>query len=334
VDSPGARAAVDCGTNSTRLLVVDGAGAVKTREMHITRLGEGVDRTRRLNPEAVARTLDVLRAYRVAMEAQQVRHARLVATSAVRDARDGDAFLRSAGDVVGVDAELLSGEEEGRLSYLGATDGLSDAGGATAVVDIGGGSTELVLKVREAVRSVSLDIGCVRLTERFLRSDPPGDDEVASAHHAIDAELDRAFRVIPELGAIGPGDRLIGLAGTVSTLAMLELGLSSYDRDAIHHFELSRGAVERWCRVLGDESIATRAKREGLPEGRQDVIFGGALVLGAVMRRLRVPECVVSESDILDGLVLSLSPAGSRQHRRPVRPRPPPPGAGSPSGPG
>lgn len=141
--------------------------------------------------------------------------------------------------------------------------------------------------------------------------DPPTDEEVAAARVAIDDELDRAVRAIPELAAVGPGDRLIGLAGTVSTLAMLELGLSSYDRDAIHHAVLSRRAVEHWRRVLGAEPIAARAKREGLPEGRQDVIFGGALVLDAVMRRLGMSECLVSESDILDGLVLSLCPAGA-----------------------
>lgn len=310
MDSPGALAAVDCGTNSTRLLVVDGAGSAKAREMRITRLGQGVDRTHRLDPEAVDRTLAVLRAYRSAMDTEHVARARLVATSAVRDATDGDAFLASASAVVGVEAELLSGQEEGRLSYLGATHGLEE-GGTTVVLDIGGGSTEVALKVRGAVRSVSMNIGCVRVTERFLRTDPPTNEEVTAARAAIDDELDRAVRAIPVLAAIGPGDRLIGLAGTVSTVAMLELGLSSYDRDAIHHAVLSRVAVERWCRVLGAEPIAARAKRKSLPEGRQDVIFGGALVLDAVMRRLGMSECLVSESDILDGLVLSLCPAGA-----------------------
>jgi exopolyphosphatase / guanosine-5'-triphosphate,3'-diphosphate pyrophosphatase len=305
VEGLGTLAAVDCGTNSTRLLVVDDTGTVRAREMHITRLGQGVDRSHRLHSEAVGRTLAVLRAYRSVMDTEHVTRARLVATSAVRDARDGNAFLASASDIVGVGAELLSGEEEGRLSYLGATHGLEE-GRPTVVLDIGGGSTEVVLKVHGAIRSVSMNIGCVRLTERFLGTDPPTVVEVTTARTAIDDELDRAVRAIPEVAAIGPGYRLIGLAGTVSTLAMLELGLCSYDRDAIHHAVLPRGAVERWCRVLGAETIATRASRQSLPEGRQDVIFGGALVLDAVMRRLEMAECLVSESDILDGLVLSL----------------------------
>jgi exopolyphosphatase/guanosine-5'-triphosphate,3'-diphosphate pyrophosphatase len=309
VEGADALAAVDCGTNSTRLLIVDGAGAVRAREMHITRLGEGVDCAHHLQPEAVARTLDVLRAYRSVMDQEHVARARLVATSAVRDATDGGRFLRSAGDIIGFDAELLSGEEEGRLSYRGATQGMTDDGRTTVVLDIGGGSTELVVKPGEAVRSVSMDIGCVRLTERFLRRDPPEQDEIAAAVAAVGAELDRAAAAVPELGAIGTDDRLIGLAGTVSTLAMLELGLHSYDRDRIHHFPLTRPAVARWYRVLGAETIAQRAERASLPEGRQDVIFGGALILDQVMERLHQEECLVSESDILDGLVSSLSPA-------------------------
>ena len=153
---------------------------------------------------------------------------------------------------------------------------------------------------------MSLDIGCVRLTERFLRSDPPTADEVSAAASAIGRELDRAAREIPVLADAGGSARLVGLAGTVSTLASLELGLSHYDRDRIHHAVLSRQAVGRWCEVLGAERIADRARRPGLPAGRQDVIFGGALVLHEVMCRFDLPECIVSEADILDGLVMSL----------------------------
>jgi exopolyphosphatase/guanosine-5'-triphosphate,3'-diphosphate pyrophosphatase len=160
-----------------------------------------------------------------------------------------------------------------------------------------------------------MDVGCVRLTERFLRSDPPRQGEVDAAVAAIRAELDRAVQEVPELGAIGAGDRLIGLAGTVSTLAMLQLGLRSYVREQIHHAVLTRMAVEQWRHVLGSESVATRSRRASLPDGRQDVIFGGVLVLDEVMRRLRLKECLVSESDILDGLVLSLRPQGSHSQR-------------------
>jgi len=304
-----ALAAVDCGTNSTRLLIVDGTGRAKVRDMRITRLGQGVDRAHRLQPQAVERTLAVLRDYRSEMDGEHVQRARLVATSAVRDASDGKRFLHAAGDIIGWEAELLSGDEEGRLSYAGATHGLSERQGTTVVLDIGGGSTELVVKPREVVRSLSMDIGCVKLTERFLQGDPPRPGEVTAAVTAIDDELDRATRAIPELDGLDRNDRLIGLAGTVSTLALLELGLERYDRDRIHHARLTRAAVDRWCGVLGAETVAQRARRVGLPEGRQDVIFGGALILQRVMGRLRQEECLVSESDILDGLVLSLCPA-------------------------
>jgi exopolyphosphatase/guanosine-5'-triphosphate,3'-diphosphate pyrophosphatase len=308
-DGTGAVAALDCGTNSTRLLIVDAKGSVRAREMRITRLGQDVDRTHRLHPDAVNRTLEVLRAYRTIMDTELVARTRLVATSAVRDAVDGERFLRSAEDMVGVEAELLSGEEEGRLSYAGATAELTEGTGRIVVVDIGGGSTELALGPQDAAKSFSMDVGCVRLTERYLPGDPPSAHEVSAAVGAIRAELDRAVGAIPELGHPELGDRLVGLAGTVSTLAMLELDLSEYQRARIHHAVLARSAVERWCDVLGAETIATRARRKSLPEGRQDVIFGGALILREVMRRFGVSDCLVSESDILDGLVLSLRPS-------------------------
>jgi exopolyphosphatase/guanosine-5'-triphosphate,3'-diphosphate pyrophosphatase len=305
VEDGGALAALDCGTNSTRLLVVGPSGDVRAREMTITRLGQGVDASHRLQPEAIERTFTALRAYRSIMDAEGVGRARLVATSAVRDAANGDAFLVPAADIVGAAAELLSGQEEGRLAFAGATADLKDSGGRTVVVDIGGGSTEVTTAVDGTVHSHSMDIGCVRLTERFLRSDPPEEPEVTGAVDAITAALDTAEREIPELVSADPGV-LVGLAGTVSTLASLELGLEEYDRDLIHHALLPLPAVERWCDVLGAETVAERGKRPGLPEGRQDVIFGGALVLREVMRRLRMPECTVSEADILDGLVMSL----------------------------
>jgi exopolyphosphatase/guanosine-5'-triphosphate,3'-diphosphate pyrophosphatase len=161
------------------------------------------------------------------------------------------------------------------------------------------------------ILSVSLDIGCVRLTERYLRSDPPTPEEVAAAVQAIAAELDRAQGAVPPLADLGPTARLVGLAGTVSTLASLELGLAEYDRERIHHAVLTAEAVGRWCDILGAERVEERGRRPGLPVGRQDVIFGGALVLREVMGRLRVQTCIVSESDILDGLVGSLQGQGA-----------------------
>ena len=307
VTHAGALAAIDCGTNSTRLLVVGAAGEVRAREMTITRLGEGVDGARRLRPEAMERTFTALRAYRSIMDAEQVGRARLVATSAVRDAANGEAFLLPAAEIIGAPAELLPGIEEGRLSYAGATGDLPVTDAAVVVLDIGGGSTEIVTKTEGEVLSVSLDVGCVRLTERFLHGDPPTAPEVADAVRAIGEELARAAEAVPALSA-GRGTRLVGLAGTVSTLAALELGLAEYDRERIHHAVLTVASVRRWCDVLGAEPLAKRARRRGLPAGRRDVIFGGALVLREVMARFSFPECIVSEADILDGLIMSLQP--------------------------
>jgi exopolyphosphatase/guanosine-5'-triphosphate,3'-diphosphate pyrophosphatase len=310
VNNAGALAAVDCGTNSTRLLVVGPAGEVRAREMTITRLGQGVDATRRLRPEAMERTFVALRTYRSIMDAEGVGRARLVATSAVRDATNGEAFLLPAAEIVGAPAELLSGQEEGQLSYAGATGDLPTGDTTVVVLDIGGGSTEIVTKVAGEILAVSLDIGCVRLTERFLHGDPPTAAETQAAEQAIGAELGRATAAIPALADSGRSRQLVGLAGTVSALAGLELGLAAYDRARIHHAVLTIDAVARWCDVLGAEPAAERGRRLGLPEGRQDVIFGGALVLREVMRRFALGRCTVSEADILDGLVMSMrSPA-------------------------
>ena len=301
----GAVAAVDCGTNSTRLLVAGPSGDAKVREMRITRLGQGVDQARVLAPEALERTFAVLREFRGLIDAHSVERARLIATSAVRDARNGDAFLVPAAEIVGVPAELLSGSEEGRLSYAGATADLSLEAGAVVVVDIGGGSTEIATAAGGGVATESLEIGCVRLTERFLAGDPPSTGEVADAVKAVAVELDRAVESIPALAHLAPGTRLVGLAGTVSTLASMELGLARYDRSRIHHAVLPLEAVARWCDVLGAEPVSARGRRPGLPAGRQDVILGGALILREVMGRFGLSECLVSEADILDGLILS-----------------------------
>jgi exopolyphosphatase/guanosine-5'-triphosphate,3'-diphosphate pyrophosphatase len=274
--------------------------------MIITRLGQGVDASGRLRPEALERTFVALRTYRSIMDAEGVRRARLVATSAVRDAANGEAFLLPAAEIVGAPAELLSGQEEGRLSYAGATSDFPQVDATVVVLDIGGGSTEIVTKVAGEILAVSLDIGCVRLTERILRADPPTAKEMAAAVRAIGVELDRAAAAIPALVSEGRPLRLVGLAGTVSTLASLELGLADYDRDQIHHAVVTMEAVARWCDVLSAESVAERARRPGLPPGRQDVIVGGALVLREVMARFDLPECIVSEADILDGLVASM----------------------------
>jgi exopolyphosphatase/guanosine-5'-triphosphate,3'-diphosphate pyrophosphatase len=317
VDAPlGPVAAVDCGTNSTRLLVVGPDGGVLDRRMRITRLGEGVDATHRLASGAVERTLAVLREYREVMDRFGVVRARVVATSAARDAENARAFLDGAAEVTGSTPEVLGGLEEGRLSFAGATAHLP-AGvantGAILVVDIGGGSTELVAGTvpapgvaGPAVTAVSLDVGCVRGTERFVHHDPPRAEELRRARREVDADVARARAVLPEL-ADGP---LIGLAGTVSTLAALELGLAEYDRSRVHHAVLARRDVDRWVEVLAGEDSAARLARPGMVEGRADVIVSGALILAAVMAGFDRGECLVSEDDILDGMAAGLLAAG------------------------
>lgn len=301
-----ALAAVDCGTNSTRLLVVDGNGRSVERLMRITRLGQGVDGNRELALTAIERTVAVLDEYRSVMDAHDVARARMAATSAVRDARNGHVFLDAASKAIGIEAELLSGEEEGRLAYAGATAGLPPGIGDDVVLDIGGGSTELITRSGSEIRAVSLDLGCVRLTERHLTHDPPLAEELAAAEDTIDSGLDRAVEAVPGLGRLRPESRLIGLAGTVSTLAMLDQGIGEYAWDRVHHSVLTVTAVERWIGILAGEPAAARATRPGMVPGREDVIVGGALVLRAVMRRFAFRSALVSETDILDGLVASL----------------------------
>ncbi|HYA67172.1 MAG TPA: Ppx/GppA phosphatase family protein [Acidimicrobiales bacterium] len=308
-------AALDCGTNSTRLLIVDDSGRALERQMRITRLGQGVDATHVLATAAITRTLGVLGEFRGAMDLHGVGRARLVATSAVRDAANAADFLVRARRVTGVEPEILSGSEEGRLSFVGATADMGiEAGAAGAesvlVVDIGGGSTELVVGPgrggggdRGEVVAVSVDVGCVRVTERFLHHDPPTSDELDAARRAIDVRLSEARAELPRLA---PNGFLVGLAGTVSTLASLAQGLSEYDRDRIHHHELMLGEVQDWLRRLASDDRGGRLARPGMAPGREDVIVGGVLVLTAVMEGFGRDRCLVSEDDILNGLVASL----------------------------
>jgi exopolyphosphatase/guanosine-5'-triphosphate,3'-diphosphate pyrophosphatase len=304
-------AAIDCGTNSIRLLVVGGGGEHLARLMRVTRLGQGVDATHKLDVDAIERTAEVLREYRTTMDRLGAVRARIVATSAVRDAVNGHDFLEVATEIVGYPVELLSGEQEGALAYAGATAGLPPSPGGVVVVDIGGGSTELIADDRGRVGVASLDLGCVRLTERYLHQDPPAGEELAAAARAVDAELDRAVAVLPAL-AHASGRTLVGLAGTVSTLSALEQGVAGYDRERLHHSVLTAATVRRWCDDLAAEPSSARARRVGMVPGREDVIVGGALVLREVMARLGVGECLVSESDILDGLAMSVLSALDR----------------------
>jgi len=296
-------AAIDCGTNSTRLLVSRGGAETLDRLMSITRLGEGVDRTGRLAPEAIERTLDCLRRYREVMDRHDVEVVRITATSAARDAANRDEFFAAGEAVVGSRLELLSGPAEGRLSFRGATAELDPARGPFLVVDLGGGSTELSVGTAFCEAAMSLDVGCVRLTEKYLHGDPPLPEELHACLSVTGAHLDDVDREMPEARR---ARTLVGLAGTVSTAAAVEQGLLAYDRGKIHHFDLTKAAAEEVFRTLATEARADRAANPGLEPGRVDVIVGGMAILVKIMRHFGFESCLVSESDILDGMVLSL----------------------------
>jgi exopolyphosphatase/guanosine-5'-triphosphate,3'-diphosphate pyrophosphatase len=296
-------AGIDCGTNSTRVLVADDDGKTVERLMRITRLGQGVDATGRLAEEAIARTATVLEEYRTVLDRHGVDKVRMTATSAARDAANRDDFFAAATAAVGVTPELLGGDEEARLSFLGAISELDPDDGPFLVADIGGGSTEFAVGTTEPDGVLSTDIGCVRLTEKFLHTDPPAPEELSQAFDVVRIHLEDVARVIPSVAEVR---RFVGLAGTVTTMAAVELGLATYDRDKVHHFALSRAAAEDVFRTLATESRRQRLFNPGLEEARADVIVGGAIIVCAIMRYFDLSECLVSEADILDGLVLSL----------------------------
>ena len=309
-------AAVDCGTNSLRLLVadVDLARAELTdvaRRMEIVRLGQGVDQTGRLAPEALARTVGVLRDYADVIGITAAGAVRMVATSATRDASNTAEFTRQVKEILGVAPEVLTGSEEATLSFTGATAELAAAGpaeGPFLVADIGGGSTEFVLgrPGERAVHAISVDIGCVRMTERHLHGDPPSDDEVAAATADIDTALDAVADAVP----VGQARTLIGLAGSVTTVAGIAMGLPGYDAARIHHACVGAADVHEVTRGLLAQARAARAAIGVMHPGRVDVIAGGALILDRIVRRFGFDEVLVSEHDILDGLAWSLAREG------------------------
>ena len=301
--------AVDCGTNSIRLLVADVDGRDKVdvhREMRVVRLGQGVDRTGELAPEAIERTRLALVDYAATCRGLGVQRFRMVATSATRDARNREDFRAMVLDVLGVVPEVVTGDEEAALSFDGATRGLDPADGPFLVMDIGGGSTELVLGTAQVDAARSVDVGCVRLTERHLVDDPPTDAQVAAATTDVDAALDLVREVVPVENA----RTAVGLAGSVTTVAALALDLPAYDAERIHLSRIPAADV----RGVTDRLLAmSRAERAALPvmhPGRVDVIGAGALVLATLVDRLGLPEVLVSESDILDGIAWSIPEQG------------------------
>ncbi|MGY1842278.1 Ppx/GppA phosphatase family protein [Modestobacter sp. SYSU DS0875] len=310
-------AAIDCGTNSIRLLVADvppeGAHTDLLRRMEVVRLGQGVDATGRLAPEAIERTRRVLAEYTAQARELGAERVRMVATSATRDAANRAEFEQMVLATLGQLPDVVPGVEEAELSYLGATASLAAAAaahGATPprppflVVDIGGGSTEFVLGDAAGVRAArSVDVGCVRLTERHLHSDPPPPDEVQGAEADVRAALDLVRASVPVREAV----TLVGLAGSVTTVAALALELPGYDPDAIHGSRIPVGAVRS---VTAGLLSATRERRAASPvmhPGRVDVIGAGSLVLRVIMDALDFDEVVVSEHDILDGIALRLA---------------------------
>lgn len=330
-------AAIDCGTNSTRLLVADaersggegGRGPVLrpiVRLMRITRLGQGVDATGRFHADAIDRTTAVLREFRQVLVETGVKvdgdSVRVAATSAARDASNREELFGSVRSIVGVDAELLTGEEEGCLSFLGATAGLPAERGPFTVVDVGGGSTEVVAgrlddhgqPVVEGLHSA--DVGCVRVTEKHLASDPPTGEQLRAAIADIDAVLATALERVPAARRFGT---LIGLAGTVSALASIDLGLAHYDAEKIHHHRLGAAAVDRIIEDLAALPVGRRREVVGLEPERADVIVGGCLVVQRVLAALGADVLLVSEADIIDGLALNLAYPG-RVHLSVVEP--------------
>ncbi|MFE6162180.1 exopolyphosphatase [Streptomyces sp. NPDC056486] len=304
-------AAIDCGTNSIRLLVADADPATGElvdldRRMTIVRLGQGVDKTGRLAPEALDRTFAACREYAEVIKEHGAERLRFVATSASRDAENRDDFVRGVLDILGVEPEVISGDQEAEFSFTGATKELAGSDHLAKpylVVDIGGGSTEFVVGEDQVRAARSVDVGCVRLTERHIRTDPPAPAELDAVRADIGAALDLVERTVP----IGDARTLVGLAGSVTTVAAIALGLDAYDSEAIHH---SRVSYEQVAEIVGRLTRSTHDERAAIPvmhPGRVDVIAAGALVLLSIMDRTGAREVVVSEHDILDGIGWSIA---------------------------
>jgi exopolyphosphatase/guanosine-5'-triphosphate,3'-diphosphate pyrophosphatase len=313
-------AAIDCGTNSIRLLVADvtkrddGSFWLRDvyRTMKINRLGQGVDATGRLAPEALQRTEEALREYAKIMVKTGVEAGRMVATSASRDAENKDEFFSMTESILGAPAEVISGDEEARLSFIGGVGDMSPEDGPFLVTDIGGGSTELVLGTWDGTTGIvesakSVNIGCVRLTERALPSDPPSAAEIAAAEALALETLEQAFSVVD----VSKAATWIGVAGTVTTLGAVALGLSEYDAERTHLARIGLDQLSSVCRELTAATHAERRQYAMIHEGRIDVIGGGSIVVRTLAEQLAaragIREMVVSEKDILDGIALSIA---------------------------
>jgi exopolyphosphatase / guanosine-5'-triphosphate,3'-diphosphate pyrophosphatase len=308
-------AGIDCGTNSIRLLIADASGGHLRdvhRETRIVRLGQGVDATGQFAPDAIARTRTALADYASLLRVHGVERVRMVATSAARDVTNREVFFAMTADVLGAVlpgsvAEVITGEQEAELSFRGAVGELDSAAAPFVVVDLGGGSTEIVLGSDRVVASYSADIGCVRLTERCLRSDPPTPAEVEAARRLVRERLEVALDAVPVDGARS----WVGVAGTMTTLSALAHDMATYDSAAIHLSRVAGSDLLAVCERLIGMTRSQRAALGPMHRGRADVIGGGAIVVEELARELRtragIDELIVSEHDILDGIVLSIA---------------------------
>ena len=293
-------AAIDIGTNSTNLLIADAQGNDIVREVHVTGLGRGVVHNNTLNEEAIARTVARLQQYAVLIKQHEVGAIRVTATEACRRATNASVFLDQAEAVLGTRPLIIAGSEEGRLAYSGALSHLPAHEGITLVIDIGGGSTEIMIGEKALQHAVSFPVGTVVLTESYLRHDPPRPEELTNAIGFVTDFMDDLIRDHPE---VLNATRVVGVAGSIVTIAAVEIGLQEFDATALHGACMTRENVEEVFRTLATETLADRKFNPGLPADRADVIVGGCCVLVGVMRKLRVSEIMVSVNNLLDGLV-------------------------------
>jgi exopolyphosphatase/guanosine-5'-triphosphate,3'-diphosphate pyrophosphatase len=295
-------AAIDIGSNSTNLLIVDQSGKTLERIVRSTRLGANLATTGALSTDAIQRTLDCLSEYESLIKQHKVLRRRTVATAACRVANNTNQFFAEVKKISGAEPELISGEIEGALSFVGATSAL-DEKMSTLVVDIGGASTELMVGTETLDFAVSLPFGAVNLTEAELHRDPPRPEELTNAISLVSDAVDDVAHNYPLIGHV---ERVVGVAGTIVTVAAVEVGQKTFDPSALHKLKLSREAVEDVFRTLATEPLSDRVFNPGLPRDRADIIVGGCCVLVAVMRRLQISEIVISQYNLLDGLISEL----------------------------
>ena len=298
-------AVIDCGTNSIRLLIAETSGSTikeVIRTMEIVRLGQGVDENKAFHPDAINRTLLAVKSFKEIIDRNNVDKIRFCATSATRDASNRNIFIDGVRDILNIQVEVIPGEEEAALSFTGATYQLDQGSGPFLVVDIGGGSTEFVYGDKKVISAKSVNIGCVRMSERHLTSQPPTMDQIASAIVDIDIAITQAAVSVP----INSAKSLIAVAGTATTVAAAALDLSKYDRDLIHLSKISADKVHKVAQMFQSMNKSEISALPYMHEGRVDVITAGSLVLSRVMAATGAVEFVASESDILDGMAFSL----------------------------